>query len=180
MGARDDLLTKVLVEAAANGLTDRSLREIAGAIDSSHRMLHYHFGSRDGLIAAVVQATEQAEREALRRLASESVDAADLMRRLWIDVSSDAQRPFVRLFFETVGVRSQVTGSQAWLEAATGLEAPFLTAIDPIDLLTAVATTRGLLVELLAAGDDADRVAAVHAAHERFVETWAPRFDGAT
>ncbi len=178
MSARDDLLAEVIGEVAANGLTDRSLRDIATAIGSSHRMLLYHFGSRDGLVAAVVEATEQAERELLLELAAEASDAADLMRRLWADVASEARRPFVRLFFETVGSRSEITGAQAWLETAQQLESAFGAPIVPVDVLTAVAVSRGLLVELLAAGDDPDRAAAVHLAHDRFVEAWAPRFGG--
>lgn len=176
MSARDELLDAVLAEIVGNGLADRSLRDIAAAVGSSHRMLLYHFDSRAGLVAAVVEATEAAERHLLETLATEADGPADLMRRLWQDVASPERRPFVRLFFETVGARAEVTDSRGWLETADRLGDAFGGPIDPIEVQVAVAVSRGLLVDLVAAGEDPGRVAAVHEAHERFVSTWAPRF----
>src|SRR3954465_12839216 len=104
--ARDDLLERVLTEVAANGLTDRSMRELATAVGSSHRMLLYHFGSRDGLVAAIVDAGGAAQRETPRGLAPAAHPPADLVRRLWAQVSSPELRPFVRLFFETLATQA--------------------------------------------------------------------------
>ena len=42
----------------ADGLGDLSLRKIAAAIGTSHRMLLYHFGSKSGLLVEVVRAVE--------------------------------------------------------------------------------------------------------------------------
>ena len=50
--ARDELLDRVMAEVVAGGITDRSLREIATAVGSSHRMLLYHFGTRAELVQA--------------------------------------------------------------------------------------------------------------------------------
>src|SRR6476620_12522525 len=104
--ARDDLLERVLPEVAADGLADRSMREIATAIGSSHRMLLYHFGSRDGLVAAIVAATEAAQRDRLRELATTTDSPAELVRRLWASVAAPELRPFVRLFFETLATQA--------------------------------------------------------------------------
>ncbi|MBA8793323.1 AcrR family transcriptional regulator [Friedmanniella endophytica] len=54
-GERERLLDLVVAHARNNGLAEQSLRRIADAVGSSHRMLLYHFGSRDGLIAAVAE-----------------------------------------------------------------------------------------------------------------------------
>ena len=52
--AKDVLLERVVDHFVADGLGDLSLRKIAGAIGTSHRMLLYHFGSKDGLLLEVV------------------------------------------------------------------------------------------------------------------------------
>src|SRR5690606_34275015 len=99
---RDALLARVIAEVAAHGLADRSLRDLARAVGTSHRMLIYHFGSREGLIKAIVANTEEAQRRTLRELAERSTSPAELVRGLWQRVSSPELRPFVRLFFELV------------------------------------------------------------------------------
>src|ERR1700730_10614042 len=63
--ARERLLAAAPAIALQGGLADLSLRELAAAIGTSHRMLLYHFGSREGLLAAVTLAVEEAERTAL-------------------------------------------------------------------------------------------------------------------
>ena len=47
--AREQLLAAVVGYVATHGFSDLSLREVAAAIGTSHRMLIYHFGSREGL-----------------------------------------------------------------------------------------------------------------------------------
>src|SRR5438477_11677766 len=61
--ARQRLLTSAIVYVAHNGLQDRSLRDIASAIGTSHRMLIYHFGSKAGLMRAIVVDVERQQRE---------------------------------------------------------------------------------------------------------------------
>ena len=66
--ARDALLGRIIEHVAVNGLADTSLRELADEVGTSHRMLNYHFGGRDGLVAAIVEATESGQRRALADL----------------------------------------------------------------------------------------------------------------
>ncbi|MGV0800037.1 helix-turn-helix domain-containing protein, partial [Mycolicibacterium elephantis] len=47
---RQELLDAMVAEFARAGIGDRSLREVAAAIGTSHRMLLHHFGSRDELL----------------------------------------------------------------------------------------------------------------------------------
>ena len=54
--ARDALLGRAIAHYAAHGIRDTSLRSLASAIGTSQRMLHYHFGSREDLLAAVLDA----------------------------------------------------------------------------------------------------------------------------
>ena len=50
--ARERLLAAAVRHALDAGIADLSLRQFAAAIGTSHRMLLYHFGSREGLLVA--------------------------------------------------------------------------------------------------------------------------------
>jgi AcrR family transcriptional regulator len=167
--ARHDLLQRILGEVAARGLTDRSMRELAAAVGSSHRMLLYHFGSREGLVAAIVAEVEATQRDALRTLALEAHSPAELVRGLWARVSSSELRPFVRLFFETLAAQARVPGAsfdltQEWLDAShdlgDGVGDP-----DDVDTRLGIAVVRGLLVDVVSTGDAGPATAAL----ERYV-----------
>src|SRR5579871_5796396 len=93
--ARDRLLDAAVEHALTKGIVDLSLREIAAGIGTSHRMLIYHFGSREGLLVAVVREVERRERQAL----TGTLTAADA-RRLWSRLADPALRSQERLFFE--------------------------------------------------------------------------------
>ena len=56
---RSQLLDKLVEEFAAGGVGDRSLRDVAAAVGTSHRMLLHHFGSRDELLVAIVEEVER-------------------------------------------------------------------------------------------------------------------------
>lgn len=94
---RDDLLRRVVAAAADGGLARRSLRDLAAQVGTSHRMLIHHFGSRDGLLAAVVESVERDQNERLGEL---PVDAAEAVRASWRRFSDPALWPIERLFFE--------------------------------------------------------------------------------
>ena len=59
---RDTLLRAALAHVVERGLADLSLRTLAEGIGTSHRMLIYHFGSKEGLVAEVVKATVSAKK----------------------------------------------------------------------------------------------------------------------
>jgi AcrR family transcriptional regulator len=95
---RDRLLAAAVSHALTAGIADLSLRELASAIGTSHRMLIYHFGSREGLLVAVTQAVEEKERAAL--LGLHSALTPDDARRAWQRLSDPGMWPQERLFFE--------------------------------------------------------------------------------
>lgn len=94
---RRDLLDAVVAEFATGGMGDRSLRDIAAAVGTSHRMLLHHFGSRDGLLVAIVEQVEQRQMAVLDDLPA---DPADAITEMWADLRRPELRPFERLFFE--------------------------------------------------------------------------------
>ncbi len=169
--ARDDLLARIVTEVAHNGFGDRSLRELAEAVDSSHRMLLYHFGSRDGLIAAIVETVESDQRSALTDLAAtaEPGSPADTMRQTWASLMEPDLRPFIQLFYEAVAYASRHDGASfttPWLASAADAAATLGIEDDPITTRLGVAVMRGLLIDVIT-GDRPDEATA---ALERYIE----------
>lgn len=171
---RSELLERLIAEAAANGLADRSLRDLAEAVGTSHRMLLYHFGSRAGLVSAIVDLVESRQREALVEMASHASDAAELIRMQWRHVSSPELRPFVRLFYECVALTGGEGLTDPWLdlgaEVATSIEAE----TDEDLLRLGVAVSRGLLIDVLAKDDNEDATRSL----ERFIDMWEQSSNG--
>ena len=166
--SRAKLLELIVVEVATNGLADRSLRDIAEAIGSSHRMLHYHFGSRGGLVSAIVEATESAQRDLLVELASTVSEPEELVMALWHRVASPELRPFVRLFFECVALTGGEGLTDPWLDVSARIAGSVGVLPDEDELRLGVAVTRGLLIDVLAHGDAAAATRSI----ERFLELW--------
>jgi AcrR family transcriptional regulator len=161
--ARQRLLDAVIEHVAEHGISDLSLRELAAAIGTSHRMLIHHFGGKDGLRVAVVREVEQRQRAALATLVLDPPLALDeAMRAWWRHISDPALWPNERLFFELYGVALQGRPGavelldgivDAWLDpAAESLEAYGVPDPRAVARL-GIAVTRGLLLDLLATGD---------------------------
>lgn len=166
--ARSKLLERIMEEVGANGLADRSLRDLATAVGSSHRMLLFHFGSRAGLVSAIVETVEAGQRDLLGELADQVAGPSELVLALWERVSSAELRPFVRLFFECVALTGGKGLTDPWLETADVVADKLGVTIDQTELRMGVALTRGLLIDVLAADDTAEATKSI----ERFVEIW--------
>ena len=159
--ARERLLAAAVDHALDTGIADLSLRQLAAAIGTSHRMLIYHFGSREGLLAAVTQAVEDQQRAAL--LESGTTTAHDA-RQSWRRLSDPQLRPQERLFFELYAnaLRGR-PGTEGFLDgiveswAAPVADALVKAGADEqtarADARLGVAVVRGLLLDLLATGD---------------------------
>ena len=150
---------------AEHGVGDTSLRTLAAGIGTSHRMLNYHFGSREGLLGAVVEAVEQAEHAALIELAAAHDDPFEAGAAFWTRVADRAE-VFAPLFFElsTHAMRGQAhaEGLRTWLRTGwtDALRDGYLelgvTAERAGTLaLQSLAMARGLLFEVAVTGDRA-------------------------
>jgi AcrR family transcriptional regulator len=173
---RERLLAAAVDYAAEHGLADLSLRALAAGLGTSHRMLIFHFGSKEGLLVEVVRAVEARQRELLERLrADPQLDPLSQLQAFWQHLTSPALAPYERLFFEVYAQgllgkeparRLLEDAVDAWLppvaELLTSQGVPPTEARAEARL--ALAVTRGLLLDLLATGD----AAAVEAAMERF------------
>lgn len=98
-GPRDALLSKAVDYYAEHGVRDTSLRTLAAAIGTSQRMLNYHFGSREDLLAAVVEAVVDADNAVARELVGKHEDPFEAGRENWRMVAAHA-RVLGALFFE--------------------------------------------------------------------------------
>jgi AcrR family transcriptional regulator len=79
MGKREDLAEQATDYALDHGLIGLSLRPLAAELGTSDRMLIYHFGSKDALVAAVLGASCDRSVQMIRDLpASPSVRQAVL------------------------------------------------------------------------------------------------------
>ena len=160
------------------GIGNISLRQIAAEVGTSHRMLLYHFQSREGLLLAVVEEMERRNTEALSSLTS-TATGADLVDQAWTfwKLAADNASTFGPLFFE---LSSQAMLGRAdteklwarnfdlWHESLTRLWHAF-----GLDERSAqrrarlnLAVARGLLHDLLLTGDRR----AVDAAMRDFVD----------
>jgi AcrR family transcriptional regulator len=173
---RERLLTAAVDYAAEHGLTDLSLRTLAAGLGTSHRMLIFHFGSKEGLLVEVVRAVEAQQRALLDELrANPQLGPLDQMRALWQHLTSPALWPYERLFFEVYaqGLQGRAPAKRlledaidAWLAPIADLLASQGMPWEEVsaEARLAIAVTRGLLLDLLATGD----VDAVDAAMDRF------------
>jgi len=163
--ARQQLLDAAVDHAAHHGVGDMSLRQLAAALGTSHRMLIYHFGSKDGLLTEIVRTVEARQREQLTALVdSGELRSPDALSRVWEQLADEALWPWERLFFEVYVHALQGRphaqpllddAIAAWLDpiadALVALGAP--TDDARVDARLMVAVTRGLLLDLLATGD---------------------------
>jgi AcrR family transcriptional regulator len=184
--ARQRLLDAAIEHVAESGFSDLSLRALASALGTSHRMLIHHFGSKEGLWVEIVRAVEQGQRDILGELLPDpDAPFAEAMRVWWGHISDPSLWANERLFFEIYG--QAIQGRPHTTAVLDGIVDDWVEPIAelsvargiPRDVATAharlgVAVTRGLLLDLVATRD----VEAVDAAMEAFIdvyEAWMER-----
>ena len=158
---RQELLDAVVTELQRGGIGDRSLRDIAAVIGTSHRMLIHHFGSRDGLFADVVRRIEEDQRRFL-----ETLDAPpeQMALAMWQRLSDPQLWPAERLFFECYARASR--GEEPYASLLPGLVDDWLDRVvalghagDSTDpgsrarVRLSLALVRGLLLDLVGTED---------------------------
>ena len=175
---RQELLEAAYAHALRSGLADLSLRPLAAEITASPRVLLYLFGSKDGLVRALLARARADELAALRRLAAARDPAAGLgpvARELGRWLSEDAHRGLLTLWVESYA-RALVEPDGPWAGFASDTVEDWLALLAagqrPEERDTEAglarrtlvrATLRGALLDLLATGDLERTSAAVHA-----------------
>jgi AcrR family transcriptional regulator len=162
-----------LLEAAyryvlGNGLADMSLRPLAKAIGSSPRVLLFLFGSKEGLIRALLARAREDELGYLGALRG-SLGMAATGREIWSWLAAPPHRALLALWVEGYA-RSLLGEPGAWAEFGADTVRDWLgllaarqpaarrdTAAGEDERTLLLAVLRGALLDLLATGDT-DRV----------------------
>jgi AcrR family transcriptional regulator len=115
---RDELLDQVTDHVLEHGLIGLTLRPVAAAIGTSDRMLLYHFGSRDGLVTAVVTRAEDRSVAAIDALAAADGVRAGV-RQLWEAYQTDPLHRCLDIYVQAAatGLIGQEPYRSAVLEA---------------------------------------------------------------
>lgn len=164
-----ELLQRAYAYSLTHGLADLSLRPLATAIGSSPRVLLFLFGSKDGLIRALLARARADELDLLRGIDAQYDEPPGLTvvaRELWTWLAAAERRPLMKFWVEAYG-RSLVAPEGPWADYARS------TVDDWLELLKAsqpdpttaqaearrtgvLAMLRGALLDLLAT-EDLDR-----------------------
>lgn len=96
---RELLLLRAVEWFAEHGVLDTSMRTLAAGIGTSNRMLNYHFGAREDLLAAVVEEVCRGERRALAECLAAAEDPFAAGEAYWVHVA-DRAAVFAPLFYE--------------------------------------------------------------------------------
>ena len=89
---RDRLLAATVEHATAHGISELSLRQLAAALGTSHRMLVYYFGSKEELLVEVTKAVEAQQRASLEQLAVDDGADPEAQMRAFATTRSGEQR----------------------------------------------------------------------------------------
>ncbi|MFL6605852.1 MAG: TetR/AcrR family transcriptional regulator [Steroidobacteraceae bacterium] len=172
-----ELLERAYEYVLQHGLTSLSLRPLAQAIGSSPRVLLFLFGSKEGLVQALLARARAAELELLEQIppTGSAEDFASVVRRVWHWLRDKQHRRMLALWLETYA-RSLVEPSgpcadfarktvDDWLEllAARQPAAHRRSRAGGTERALALAVLRGALLDLLATGDEERTTAAVEA-----------------
>jgi AcrR family transcriptional regulator len=110
---RTALLDALAAHVLAHGLNTASLRPLAAAAGTSDRMLIYHFGSKDGLIAALLRHLADRMQSGLTAALPPGPFAseAELLHAVVALMRSAPFQPYVRVWFDILSAAAQGNGS---------------------------------------------------------------------
>lgn len=162
-----ELLESAYRYVLEHGVADLSLRPLAAAVKSSPRVLLFLFGSKAGLVQALLARARQEELDLLRRVraASDDSDLATIASELWRWLAADAHRPLLTLWVEGYA-RSLVDPDGPWANFARATVNDWLGVLaqaqpaevrhsppGEVQRTLVLAALRGALLDLLATDD---------------------------
>jgi AcrR family transcriptional regulator len=162
---KQDLLEKATLYALEHGFSDLSLRPLADGIGSSARMLIHHFGSKEALLAQIVERIEAQFLALSDQLLEQGAGPLVMLKVLWQAFTQPTLEPVLRSIFELWGYAlTHPQGLEHFLENLTtdwvtrfsnafeqaGLEPERASALAHLT----VATVEGLLLQRLSGGQE--------------------------
>ncbi|HZC39139.1 MAG TPA: TetR/AcrR family transcriptional regulator [Streptosporangiaceae bacterium] len=168
---RDELLERAYQYVLEHGLADMSLRPLAAAIGSSPRVLLFLFGSKDGLVRAILARARADELAFLASAGQPPADLPGLVQATWRWLAGEPHRRLLTLWVEAYG-RSLADPAGPWSDFARQTVADWLALLAAArpaaeqpqagaEVTLALAVLRGALLDLLATGDTARVSAAI-------------------
>jgi AcrR family transcriptional regulator len=129
---REELLEKIVDVFLTHGITGLSLRPLADSVGSSARLLIYHFGSKEELIAVALDRVRSritaAVGEVVMRGNSASIE--DFLCVFWKWAIQETNQRYFRLLFEIDGLamhennvvpeKDRVAGVNRWIQIFDG------------------------------------------------------------
>jgi len=156
---RAELLERAYRHTREHGLVGMSLRPLAQAVGSSPRVLLYLFGSKDGLVRALLERARADELALLHAVRRDQGTLAEAAVALWRWLAAPEHSRLLALWTEAYA-RSLVEPDGPWAGFAAATVDDWLTllagfAADPVDRTLVLAVLRGAMLDLLATGDHA-------------------------
>ncbi|WIG56205.1 MAG: hypothetical protein OJF61_001993 [Rhodanobacteraceae bacterium] len=169
-GRRDQLLDSLVDYLLEHGLSDLSLRPMAAATGTSARLLVYHFGSKESLLAQVLERMQSRLRQSFAAMfeGSRGTGKERPLMVFWRWAIAPENYPYLKLLYELqiLAVQNPAAygaypqrSSANWLD----LVKPMLPANEQDDAMASVliAIFDGLFLELMSTGDRARTTAAL-------------------
>jgi AcrR family transcriptional regulator len=168
---REELLEQTYRYALEHGVADLSLRPLAAAVGSSPRVLLFLFGSKAGLVQALLARARQDELWLLDRARAAGAGKRDLVAvasELWEWLAAEEHRALLTLWVEGYA-RSLIDPDGPWAEFAAATVADWLEVFveatpDASEGTLMLAVLRGAMLDLLATGD-IERISAAVTRH---------------
>lgn len=164
---REELLERAYRYVLKHGVADMSLRPLAAAVGSSPRVLLFLFGSKAGLVQALLARARRDELELLERAGAagaEDRDLAEIAGELWEWLAAEEHRGLLRLWVEGYARSLIEPDVEPWAGFARATVADWLKLLgelteDVAERTLTLAVLRGAMLDLLATGE-AERVGA--------------------
>ncbi|PZS30451.1 MAG: TetR family transcriptional regulator, partial [Pseudonocardiales bacterium] len=124
---QEELLERAYRYVLAHGLAELSLRPLAAAIESSPRVLLFLFGSKEGLVRALLARARNDELALIdqTRQVGRHDDLTTVIRTTWRWLAAYAHRPLLNLWAEAYA-RSLVEPEGPWAHFAEQAVADWL------------------------------------------------------
>ena len=171
---RDELVEAAYAYVLDQGLAGVSLRPVAEAIGSSTGVLRFLFGSKDGLVRAILERARQDELAVLDVLDDEPADLRTVALRVWDWLRHPDHRAPLILWTESYAA-SLLDPDGPWGDFARQTVADWLailaraqpaevrnTAAGRAQRTAVLAVLRGAFLDLIATGDHPRCTRAVH------------------
>jgi AcrR family transcriptional regulator len=164
---REELLEKIVDVLLARGISGLSLRPLADSVGSSARLLIYHFGSKEELLACALDRVRSRIAAAVGELKAKESTASleEFLRMFWKWAIQEPNQRYFRLLFEIDGLamhegkvvpaKARVAGVNRWIQI---FERKVETLADTTDgrlgaSTIILAAITGLLHDYFATGD---------------------------